>query len=95
MKKLIAIAIAGLLVLSIGCAKSEPTSEETGSETTVSNEPEVVEETTEEVADAGVKEGPFEGMRAPDFTLNDLEGNEVTLSSLKGQSVALIYWTTW
>jgi len=37
-----------------------------------------------------------EGEPAPDFTLKDLEGNEVALSSFKGKQVVMIdFWATW
>lgn len=39
--------------------------------------------------------GPFKGMQAPDFTLKDLSGTEWTLSELKGNSVALVFFTSW
>lgn len=32
---------------------------------------------------------------APDFTLPTLEGNEVTLSDLRGQPVLINFWATW
>jgi peroxiredoxin len=32
---------------------------------------------------------------APDFTLRDLESNEVTLSGLKGKVVVMSFWATW
>lgn len=32
---------------------------------------------------------------APDFTLKDLEGNEVSLSDYKGEVVLLNFWATW
>jgi len=35
------------------------------------------------------------GAPAPDFTLKDLSGNDVTLSSLKGQVVLVNFWATW
>lgn len=41
------------------------------------------------------KTGPFKGMLAPDFTLKDIEGKEWKLSSLKGNSVAVIFFTSW
>lgn len=33
--------------------------------------------------------------KAPDFTLKDLNGNSVTLESLKGKVVYLNFWATW
>jgi peroxiredoxin len=35
------------------------------------------------------------GNPAPDFTLKDLSGKEVTLSSLKGKVVLVNFWATW
>ena len=32
---------------------------------------------------------------APDFTLRDLRGNQVSLSDLRGQPVVLNFWATW
>lgn len=32
---------------------------------------------------------------APDFTLRDLRGNQVSLSDFKGQPVVLNFWATW
>jgi len=32
---------------------------------------------------------------APDFTLQDINGNEVTLSDFKGKVVILNFWATW
>ena len=36
-----------------------------------------------------------EAQAAPDFTLEDADGNEVTLSKLKGKVVLLNFWATW
>ncbi|GFO70174.1 thioredoxin [Geomonas limicola] len=36
-----------------------------------------------------------EGKPAPDFTLKDLSGNPVQLSSLKGKVVLVNFWATW
>lgn len=40
-------------------------------------------------------EPPKKGQPAPDFTLADLKGHEVQLSSLKGKAVLLNFWATW
>jgi hypothetical protein len=38
---------------------------------------------------------PVEGARAPEFTLSDLNGEEWTLSALRGKVVLLNFWATW
>lgn len=38
---------------------------------------------------------PAVGQLAPDFTLSDLGGNAVTLSSLRGKVVIVNFWATW
>lgn len=35
------------------------------------------------------------GKLAPDFTLNDINGNAVRLSSLRGKPVLVNFWATW
>jgi peroxiredoxin len=35
------------------------------------------------------------GQKAPDFTLKDLDGTSVTLSSHKGNVVILVFWASW
>ncbi len=35
------------------------------------------------------------GQKAPDFELTDLNGNKISLSSLKGKNVYINFWTTW
>ena len=44
---------------------------------------------------SGLPTSPVEGALAPDLTLPDLDGNEVTLSDLRGKLVLLNFWTTW
>jgi thiol-disulfide isomerase/thioredoxin len=39
--------------------------------------------------------GNGERRPAPDFSYTDLEGNEVTLSSLRGKTVIIDFWATW
>ena len=38
---------------------------------------------------------PLAGKAAPDFTLEDLHGQKVTLASFKGKAVLLNFWATW
>lgn len=38
---------------------------------------------------------PVEGKQAPDFTLKNLAGENVSLSSLRGKVVLLNFWATW
>lgn len=42
-----------------------------------------------------VKVGPLLGQEAPDFRLEDLDGEEVHLHALRGQPVYLNFWATW
>ncbi len=35
------------------------------------------------------------GKRAPDFTLKDIDGRDVSLSSLRGRVVLINFWATW
>jgi peroxiredoxin/outer membrane lipoprotein-sorting protein len=55
------------------------------------------EEPEEAPAPAGPEtpEVNLTGQQAPDFTLNDLEGNAVTLSALRGKPVLLDFWASW
>lgn len=39
--------------------------------------------------------GIEEGESAPDFTLEDLDGNQVSLGDLQGKVVFLNFWATW
>lgn len=39
--------------------------------------------------------GPFAGERAPDFTVTALDGESVTLQSLRGKPVFVNFWATW
>lgn len=39
--------------------------------------------------------GQMISLSAPEFSLNDLDGNEVSLTSLKGKIVVLDFWATW
>lgn len=43
----------------------------------------------------GLIPSPREGFLAPDFTLETLSGEPITLSDLRGQAVVLNLWATW
>jgi len=43
----------------------------------------------------GAIPAPREGFLAPDFTLQTLDGETVTLSDLRGQAVLINLWATW
>lgn len=40
-------------------------------------------------------DNPFVGKRAPEFRLRDVEGNQVSLTDLKGKVVVINFWATW
>jgi peroxiredoxin len=47
------------------------------------------------VARRNLEEGDQEGQLAPDFELEDLDGNEIRLSDYRGQVVLINFWATW
>ena len=44
---------------------------------------------------AGLIPAPQKGFLAPDFTLETLNGETITLSDLHGQAVLVNFWATW
>lgn len=46
-------------------------------------------------AAAGLPTGPVVGQMAPNFRLEDLNGNMVELADLRGHPVVLNFWATW
>lgn len=82
---LLAVALLGLLLAIQACAPSAQDTLRSGQEDT---------------DNIGLKESelapaPEVGRLAPDFTLVDLEGNQVTLSDFRGKTVFLNFWATW
>jgi len=43
----------------------------------------------------GQPPAPQMGFAAPDFTLETLDGQSVTLSDLRGQAVVVNFWASW
>ena len=54
-----------------------------------------VKPVTGTVAAAGGAPAPIVGSPAPDFTLQNIKGAQVTLSNLQGQPVLINFWATW
>jgi peroxiredoxin len=50
---------------------------------------------TPQVLDLRAAEALEVGQQAPDFTLPDVAGNEVSLSGYRGQPVIVNFWATW
>lgn len=48
-----------------------------------------------EQAPQAVPQGGLVGKVAPDFSLTDMQGRQVSLSQYKGQVVVLNFWATW
>lgn len=44
---------------------------------------------------SGTSSTPEVGQQAPNFTLADLEGNEVSLADFEGRPVIINFWATW
>lgn len=76
-----------LPLIAMGCAqgKGEATA-------TPEMESTFVDEATPSLA---VETPTAQAMMAPDFTLQDLEVREVSLSQFRGRPVMLFFWATW
>jgi cytochrome c biogenesis protein CcmG/thiol:disulfide interchange protein DsbE len=46
-------------------------------------------------ADPSQSLSPMIGKRAPDFTLEDLNGKKISLANYKGKAVLINFWATW
>ncbi len=45
--------------------------------------------------DSSAKEAPQEGFLAPEFTLETIEGDSVSLHDFRGKVIVLNFWATW
>jgi len=78
-----------LMFIAGGCKKKEPEPQQQAEQAEVKAE----EEPTKPPGD---KAPPGPGAKpAPSFTLQDLKGNQVSLSDFKGKVVVLDFWATW
>ena len=82
MKKILLTMILALLLLA-GCAAQS-------SQETATEQPTVAETQPPETAETEVAK-----VLAPDFTVYDLDGNEVKLSDFIGKPVVLNFWASW
>ncbi|MBM6618160.1 peroxiredoxin family protein [Bacillus suaedaesalsae] len=56
----------------------------------------IKQEVSKEVlAESNVEVGVQEGMKAPDFELQTLDGTKIKLSEMEGKKVILNFWATW
>lgn len=53
------------------------------------------EATSSVVAEASVDTSRPSSLRAPEFTLTDIHGNDISLSDYEGSIVILNFWATW
>jgi cytochrome c biogenesis protein CcmG/thiol:disulfide interchange protein DsbE len=82
MKKVSTILLAAILTFALMACASDKKSEEA--------------KTPENQTMAQTKiSGAPDAVTAPDFTLQDAEGNDLTLSSYKGKVIILDFWATW
>lgn len=106
LKMALAMLLTTLLILTACQGPAEETASTeapVAEEKTMDDASEPMEEVSADVendpvADTEEKkriEGPFKDMIAPDFTLADVNGNEVALGDLRGNAVALIFWASW
>lgn len=69
--------------------------EEAAGEQTALEQVTVTEGTAVVAQESGTSGMPEAGQAAPNFTLADLEGNEVSLAEFRGQPVIINFWATW
>lgn len=104
---IIVISLLALTLVTAGCAKvveEESMPEASNAEVESMKEEEAMEptesedmEAEEEVADDLAEEAKMmnEGKVAPAFSLNDVNGNQVSLADFKGEKVYVKYWASW
>jgi len=92
MRTIHAIALAMILSAAplMSCAPSR--SEVAGPTASVNATPDAI---SAAATLSAVQRGPGAGQPAVDFALKGIDGSDVTLSSLRGKGVVLVFWATW
>ncbi len=93
MRTIHAIALATILLAAplVSCAPS-PDGKATGPTAPANATPDAIGAAATLSA---VQRGPGVGQPAADFALKGIDGSDVTLSSLRGKGVVLVFWATW
>lgn len=93
---LLALALALGLLAAVAC-ESEETAAPAPSETSDAAGPSGSEAATEAAPEPALVVGHSVGMQAPDFTLETVAGESITLSEVTraGSPVLLYFFTTW
>lgn len=96
----VAIAAVGLWALGmVSCSDPQPTARPQGTLLPVPPSPTLASATRLPTATARpiteLAEAPSIGARAPGFSLPALNGEQISLASLRGRPVLLNFWATW
>ena len=106
-RSLLLTAVTVAAVLAVGCQSflgldaaeklvaSTPTSESSPTPVPTATTTPMPPTPTESNVTSSLSREPFEGSLAPDLTLPDLTGHEVSLRGLKGKAVLLNFWASW
>ncbi len=92
--KLLAIILLVVLLLS-GCQSFTPASQPSPGPTTPTTQPTPQTPATESSPAPVIPEGINIGNLAPDFRLQNLDGQTISLSDLRGKPVLINFWATW
>ena len=96
-RKLSLFLLAAVLLMAVLVAACGGGEEDTVVPATAPPVPTVAPASTEAPTpeSAGVEIGHMVGQEGADFTLTSVDGEEITLSSLRGSPVVLYYFATW
>jgi peroxiredoxin len=86
------LLVGGLLAFLGACGSGDGDSRADGSD-----QQQPAEGSSQQEAAAGTDAAPAFGigLPAPDFTLRDIQGQDITLSAHRGKAVVVDFWATW